>query len=49
MTLGPFRPRDIDWLAMPTAIFAAIRPKLPRNLKLTTTSDTTVILGYDHV
>ena len=46
-TIGPFQPRDIDWLEMPSATFEAIRPELPPNLKVVTHADSTVILGYD--
>ena len=45
-SLGPFVTRDIDWLAMPTSVFEAIRSRVPRSLKLAMTSDATVILGY---
>jgi hypothetical protein len=45
--IGPFQPRDIDWLEMPTAMFEAIRSELPPNLKVVVSRDSTVILGYD--
>ena len=46
-SLGPFQPRDIDWLEMPTATFEAIRPELPPNLKVVTIGGSTAVLGYD--
>jgi hypothetical protein len=45
--IGPFRPRDIDWLEIATTTFEAIRPELPPNLKIVTSGTSTVILGYD--
>jgi hypothetical protein len=46
-TIGPFQPRDIDWLEMPSATFEAIRLELPLNLQVVSSADSTVVLGYD--
>ena len=46
-SLGPFQPRDIDWVEIPTATFEAIRLELPPNLKVVTSAGSTVVLGYD--
>ena len=46
-SIGPFRPRDIEWLAIRSATLDAIRSKLPANLKIVTYSDDSVILGYE--
>ena len=46
-SIGPFRPRDIEWLALPSATLEGIRPDLPTNLKVVMHSDDSVILGYE--
>ena len=45
--IGPFRPRDIEWLAIGSATLDAIRPELPANLKIVSSSGDSVILGYE--
>lgn len=44
---GPFRTSDVDWVAIATEDFDAIRGELPSGLMLATRNRETIILGYD--
>ena len=45
--IGPFRMRDIEWLALPTRDFDTRRAELPENLKIVGHAEESVILGYE--
>lgn len=47
-SLGPFVPREIEWIAMSTSSFAAIRDQLPKNLPLSDDGQQTIISGYSY-
>lgn len=45
-SIGPFRPRDIEWLAIPCATLAAIREELPVGLKIVTNAEDSIIRSF---
>jgi hypothetical protein len=47
-SLGPFVPREIEWLAMSSLSFVAIRDQLPKNLPLSDDGQQTIISGYSY-
>ena len=44
--VGPFVSREIDWLAVATPAFAAVRHELPANLAVVESGGESVMLGY---